>query len=347
MAGRMVTSRYDDPLAVVWIAAAERIGITITRTQDAYASYDGAGTLAIAVDEALDSDDHLGQMIFHELCHALIQGEGALQRPDWGLENVDESTLVEEHACDRLQAYWAGQVGLREFLAVTTDHRSYYDALPSDPLAPGSDPAIALAREGLLTAKRLGWAAVIEDALSATAIIGRALLPYAPAESLWGSVRALHPVGAFPLGDAEGSCGTCAWAFKGGPGPAVWRCRQTKESSPGPAARIAPQWPPCERYEAPLDATSCAPCGACCHRGFHLVPVGAQEPVVRRHPALIVRDGRRMHIPRPHGRCVALEGDGTVGYRCQIYALRPRHCAELEIAGDACLTARRRVGLSR
>jgi hypothetical protein len=42
---------------------------------------------------------------------------------------------------------------------------------------------------------------------------------------------------------------------------------------------------------------------------------------------------------------VALErADGS--YRCRIYAERPRACAEFEIAGDACLTARRRVGLS-
>jgi Fe-S-cluster containining protein len=44
---------------------------------------------------------------------------------------------------------------------------------------------------------------------------------------------------------------------------------------------------------------------------------------------------------------VALEGDGErADFRCRVYEARPSACADFEIAGDACLEARRRVGLS-
>ncbi len=347
MTTRPITTRYEDPLKLIWTEAARRLGIEIKRSADTYASYDGKGTLWIATEDALDPDDHLGQMIFHELCHALVQGESALQRSDWGLENMDESTLTEEHACHRLQAYWAGGVGLRDFLAVTTEHRAYYDALPDDPLLSGHDPAIPLAQTGLLNAKRLGWDGVIEEALAATAAIGRVLQPLVSGDSIWGKVRLLHPIGLYPRSDADGRCGSCAWAYRGGPGPRVWRCRQSKDAQGGVGRRIQEEWLACDRHEARLTILSCGECGACCHRGFHLVEVSPREPIVSAHSELLVRDAHGLHLPRPDGRCVALDGDETTAYRCRIYDARPRRCAELEVGGDACLTARRRVGLSR
>jgi Fe-S-cluster containining protein len=56
-----------------------------------------------------------------------------------------------------------------------------------------------------------------------------------------------------------------------------------------------------------------------------------------------------LSLPRPGGLCVALEGErATAGpYRCRIYADRPRSCADFAVTSDACLEARRRVGLSR
>jgi Fe-S-cluster containining protein len=78
------------------------------------------------------------------------------------------------------------------------------------------------------------------------------------------------------------------------------------------------------------------------------VPVRTREPFAKRHPELLAHDRHGLHVPRPDGRCVALDGDGPDRpYRCRVYAERPRACADFEIAGDACLEARRRVGLSR
>ena len=56
---------------------------------DAYATSDGRGGIAIGATETLDGDDALAQLVFHELCHAITEGEaslatarlGARQRP--------------------------------------------------------------------------------------------------------------------------------------------------------------------------------------------------------------------------------------------------------------------------
>jgi Fe-S-cluster containining protein len=79
------------------------------------------------------------------------------------------------------------------------------------------------------------------------------------------------------------------------------------------------------------------------------VPVRAREAFARLHPSLVCSDAHGLHVPRPNGRCVALEGEGDARapYRCRVYAERPRSCAQFEVFGDACLEARRRVGLSR
>lgn len=94
---------------------------------------------------------------------------------------------------------------------------------------------------------------------------------------------------------------------------------------------------------------NCGDCGACCRQGFDLVQVSARDPFVRQHPELVqLKDGTQI-VPRPNGLCVALTGDGTAAapYRCQHYDSRPKNCRDFEVAGDACLQARRRVGLSR
>jgi Fe-S-cluster containining protein len=79
------------------------------------------------------------------------------------------------------------------------------------------------------------------------------------------------------------------------------------------------------------------------------VPVRARDPIRRRHPELVHSDRHGLHVPRPEGRCLALVGvgDASQPYRCRVYEDRPRACAEFEVAGDACLSARRRVTLSR
>ena len=60
-------------IEAIWIGAARELGWSIERTQAAYASSDGQGRLLIGVDAVLDADDSVAQLIFHELCHDLVQ----------------------------------------------------------------------------------------------------------------------------------------------------------------------------------------------------------------------------------------------------------------------------------
>src|SRR5262245_12386231 len=102
----------------IWIDAAARLGIAVRRTGrsqgdvDAYVHYDGR-TLHLAADAELDADDTVAQLVFHELCHALVQGPAAFRAPDWGLDNTSDRDAERERAAVRLQAHLAGLHGLR------------------------------------------------------------------------------------------------------------------------------------------------------------------------------------------------------------------------------------------
>ena len=176
---RTVMYRYEDPLSIVWLAAAAELGWRVRRSDEVYASWDGRGTLTLSEASGFDADDSLAQLILHEMCHALIEGEAGLSLPDFGLENIDERHLVREHATHRLQATLADRVGLRRFFAVTTDWRPYYDALPADPMADGGDPAVALARSGLSRAAVAPWASALDRAMKRTADILAIVRPLA------------------------------------------------------------------------------------------------------------------------------------------------------------------------
>jgi hypothetical protein len=316
-------------IEAVWRAAIAQLGFEVVRTTEAYATSDGKGVIAIGVDEALDPDDAFAQLVFHELCHAITQGEGAIAEPDWGLDNVPEH-VVREHACLRLQAELAAPFGLRGAMAPTTSYRAYYDGLPAAPLGPGSDPAIALAVEAAARFAASSWRGPIEEALAATAAL----------------TTARHPLG-FPLGPAGETCGGCAWMYVGGRGAPVPRCRQTAKAV-GDGARTTREAPACARWEAPVD---CQSCGACCREAYHSVTVSVRDPVVWKEPALIERHGHRFEIRREGPRCAALavagDAPGQPRYACTIYDNRPRPCREFAANGRHCLEARRRVGLSQ
>ncbi|MDP6945057.1 MAG: hypothetical protein QF464_12980 [Myxococcota bacterium] len=198
---RSILRHYDDPLSLVWLRTAQRLGIRVTRSREVFASWDGAGTLTLGADEDLDPDDCLAQMILHELCHALIEGEEALARTDWGLENVDDRDATREMAAMRLQASLLAPHGLRRLLAVTTEWRGAYDALPDDPLADraanetedGAEEATRLAREGWVVATTGPWSKPLAEALCATAAIARAAAPFASGESLWSETETDRP----------------------------------------------------------------------------------------------------------------------------------------------------------
>jgi hypothetical protein len=349
---RATGTRYLDPLDAIWLGAAERLGIHVERSTDVYAGYDGCGTLRVAESAQLDADDSLAQQVLHELCRALVMGEQALGRVDWGRTRAaaDEPAreLLLEHACHRPQAALCDRHGLRELLAVTKPDRPYWDALPADPLAPGDDAAIEHARGAWVRSRKTPWREVLHDALTATATIALAAQPFARADSPWALVRAAHPTGMALHRDPRLVCGDCAW-FVAREGAATGRCRQTRHEAGDRGRRVERAGLACERHERRLDEAACGRCGACCRQGFDLVQVRPRDRIRSRHPELVREDRHGLHVPRPSGLCVALTGDGDVRapYRCRVYEDRPRACADFALGGDTCLLARRRVGLSR
>jgi len=338
---REVTPRYIDPLTQVWLGAARRIGLRVVRTPDAYAATDGRGTLAIGEPDALDADDSLAQMIFHELCHSLVEGEESFARPDWGMDNTGPDHDWREHACLRVQWVLTGRHGLRGVFAPTTDFRaSFWDRLSDDVLADRTERSVVAAIVGLRRAEQPPWSPALGEALAATARIAAAAAAFtSDARTLWhgASVPAPHPSG-LPAGPT-GSCGTCAWRFEH---RGVAKCRQT-------TAKIDPAWSGCERFEAALD---CQTCGACCRAAYHSVEVSKRDPVVKKHPAYVVDRRTYLEIVRSGDRCGALTGgdygeDGhSTRYACVIYDDRPKTCRDFTLGSEHCLTARRRVGLS-
>lgn len=314
----------------IWRRAAARVGFQIGRTDAAYATSDGKGCIAIGATPTLDGDDALAQLVFHELCHAITEGEASLSKPDWGLDNVPEHT-VREHACLRLQASLADRFGLRDEMAPTTPYRAYYLALSSDPLRDahegGDGQAASLSAAACGRFDASSWRLSIEAALAETAA---AIAP-----------SGVHPLG-FSLGPAAETCGTCAWVYEGGRGGAVTRCRQSAPAN-GDGARTARLHPACAHWEPVVD---CRTCGACCREAYHSVTVSMRDPVVWQEPHLIVRQGARFEIRREGSRCAALAVEAGGQYGCTIYENRPRPCREFAAGGRHCIDARRRVGLT-
>ncbi|MEM1418283.1 MAG: hypothetical protein AAGH15_25535 [Myxococcota bacterium] len=162
------------------------MGLRLERSADAFAATDGHGRLTIGTRDTLDADDCLAQMIFHELCHALVQGESRWRTPDWGLDNRGAGDDARERACLRTQAALLGPRGLRRVLAPTTDFRPFYDALPADPLAEGPLDERALARVAVARLDEGPWAPDLRVALDATQRIVAAVWEAgAPEDSLY------------------------------------------------------------------------------------------------------------------------------------------------------------------
>ena len=357
---RPVHARYVDPLAEVWLGAARRIGLRVERRADAYASTDGAGTLIIGTAETLDADDSLAQMIFHELCHSLVQGEDSFARADWGLDNQTSRDAWRERATLRLQHTLAARFGLARFFAPTTEYRAFWDQLGDDALADRADPTVVAAIAALHRTTRAPWAPALDDALYASVAIVAAAAPFAADGSLAAGfvVPAPHPTGLPASRAVDRTCGGCAWRGPRG------RCAQA-------AVAVDDAWPGCERWEPALD---CQTCGACCREAYHAVAVGPRDPVRLRAPAFVIDRAADPHAPplaaadryqlarreragpTPDSivdRCAALDGGDLVGepitttrYRCTIYDDRPRTCRDFTLGSPHCLTARRRVGLS-
>lgn len=152
----------------IWLHIAGQLGFKVIRSASAYAATDGRGTMVIGTDETLDDDDCVAQLVLHELCHALVEGESKLCQIDWGLDNTSETDVAREYAALRLQAYLSDVDGLRTFMPPTTQWRPYYDALPSDALD-GDDEAAYVVRGVLRTELSVRWLPHLSDALKRTA----------------------------------------------------------------------------------------------------------------------------------------------------------------------------------
>lgn len=354
---RTATHAYQDPLEQLWIQCAHRIGFEIVRTPEAYASYDGKGRILIATSEQFDPDDNLGQMIFHELCHALVQGDEGEHAVDWGLDNTRIGNPWREHACLRVQAWLADQYGLRDFLAPTTDYRvTFWNSLGADPLeGPEHDGgfrerSVVAARLALTRSHRPRWHQPLEEALSRTQKIAEILCKVTLSTSkgdslpsLWGTFTDLpppHPSGVAAIVPATRNqkCEACAWSFdyRG-----ALRCRHA------PKIKLTRDAPACAAFE-PRERVDCLTCGACCREAYDSVEVGLRDPVRTLHPDMVVRQGGRLKLRRDHLRCAALLGGESPKepYHCRIYEGRPRTCRDFSQGSENCLAARRKVGLS-
>lgn len=158
-----------DEVDKIWLHVAGQLGFTVSRSDEAYASSDGHGTILIGTAETLDADDCVAQLVFHELCHALVEGEQNLMQVDWGLANTDDRDISREYATLRLQAHFADKFGMRVLFAPTTQWRPYYAELAEDPLQ-GTDLAAGIVEETLQTALTRRWQPVLESALARTQV---------------------------------------------------------------------------------------------------------------------------------------------------------------------------------
>ena len=179
---RPIHHRYDDPLELIWLATARRLGLTIQRNPEVFATTDGTGLLLLSTQDDLDADDNAAQMIFHEICHWITNGQETFGDRDWGFPVV-ETVDWREFPCLRVQAGLADRYGLRTFLAPTSGFRRYYDQLGTDVLAPLDDSeaerrTTERARQALERADQDPWREPLTRALQATQRLHQAVGPF-------------------------------------------------------------------------------------------------------------------------------------------------------------------------
>lgn len=371
---RTIDARYSDPLDLLWIEAARKMGLRVLRSGETYASTDGQGTLYLSAAESMDPDDCLAQMILHEICHWMVQGPQSIGWVDWGLDNEGSEDVEREHACLRLQAVLLDEMGLRRALGPTTEFRNFYDALDEDPFAErhsSERESILRARAAFARREQPPFRGHLRAALVNTAdllgILRRSMDPaFHQDEILSRAEDALpkHAVGLPSYPTPRHTCGDCAWIFARGKRS---YCRQAH------GQRTESDAPSCAHYERAFD---CLSCGACCREAYDTVEVAPRDKARKLHlPLLIARNGG-FDLARNGSRCCCLRGGvalpaprpkisgghaspeaganlpplvmpNTESFTCSIYETRPKTCRDFSIYSEHCLYARRRVGLSR
>ncbi len=179
---RPILSRYLDPLELVWLATARRLGLTIRRDPSIFSRTDGSGRLWLGPRSDLDEDDMLCQMLLHELCHWITNGVDSAAEQDWGFP-LDDADDPREFACLRLQAWLADQHDLRGMLGPTGVYREYFDRLPPDPLEPLDDSTtegviVRLAIEAIERSQAPPFQPALREAMAATAALRALLQPF-------------------------------------------------------------------------------------------------------------------------------------------------------------------------
>lgn len=179
---RPVLSRYLDPLELIWLATARRLGLTVRRDPSIFSRTDGSGMLWLGPRADLDADDTVCQMLLHELCHWITNGVETFHEEDWGhpLTDADDPR---EFGCLRLQAWLLDRHGLRGMLGPTGKYREYFDRIPADPLQPMDDSAaeaeiVAIATTAIARAQQAPFHPGIDDALAATRALSTLLTPF-------------------------------------------------------------------------------------------------------------------------------------------------------------------------
>jgi hypothetical protein len=175
---RPILSRYSDPVELIWLATARRLQLTIRRNPEIFSATDGTGLLELGPRSDLDPDDTLGQMVLHELCHWITNGEETYHTRDWGFPLDMKEDDPREFACLRLQAWLTRPFGLRVVMAPTSDFRGYYDRIPEDPLVPLDDSlmeqeVVRIAAQAVERAQQPPFCGPIRAALEATQQVGR------------------------------------------------------------------------------------------------------------------------------------------------------------------------------
>lgn len=179
---RQIDSHYTDPVEVIWLATAARYGMTVRRSPHVYATWDGESLLTLSDGEGFDPDDTVTQMVFHEVCHWIVNGESTFHQPDWGFE-LDWEVDWREYTCQRVQAALAKKHGLEALLASTGTYRAYYDQILAAPLVPLDDSAeeahiVAQTELALSRASKAPWSPHLEQALGATARVQQTIAPF-------------------------------------------------------------------------------------------------------------------------------------------------------------------------
>lgn len=186
---RSITSRYDDPLDLIWLKCAGDFGMNIERSHEVFASWNGHDTLTLGLADTLDADDCLAQMVLHECCHAIAEGPESWHKVDWGLRMDRPEQRIRELVCLRIQAAITRPFGLTDMLGSTTNLRSYYDSLPANPLAIDiNDPAADMARAAFESPANETLIVRLQTALKKTRQLADLIQEDSDPRSIWSRI---------------------------------------------------------------------------------------------------------------------------------------------------------------